>query len=117
MPNQSPIERLGLAGRAFEVRKPAAILPIRLMGASAATGLAMLICVLVAPAVQLRAQTGTGDSSKPGDEYNLSYDDAAQESSPPESSTNAEIQTWNWHVQNTDIVQGDPGFVAKYSGP
>jgi len=25
-------------------------------------------------------------------------------------------QTWNWHVQNTDIVQGDPGFPAKYSG-
>jgi high affinity Mn2+ porin len=26
-------------------------------------------------------------------------------------------QTWNWHVQNTDIVQGYPGFPAKYSGP
>jgi len=26
-------------------------------------------------------------------------------------------QDWNWHVQNTDIVQGDPGFRAKYSGP
>jgi high affinity Mn2+ porin len=26
-------------------------------------------------------------------------------------------QTWNWHVQNTDIVQGYPGFSAKYSGP
>ena len=26
-------------------------------------------------------------------------------------------QDWNWHVQNTDIVQGDPGFSAKYSGP
>ncbi len=26
-------------------------------------------------------------------------------------------QIWNWHVQNTDIVQGDPGFHAKYSGP
>jgi high affinity Mn2+ porin len=26
-------------------------------------------------------------------------------------------QRWNWHVQNTDIVQGDPGFHAKYSGP
>jgi len=25
--------------------------------------------------------------------------------------------TWNWHVQNTDIVQGYPGFPAKYSGP
>ncbi|HEX4120107.1 MAG TPA: carbohydrate porin [Verrucomicrobiae bacterium] len=26
-------------------------------------------------------------------------------------------QQWNWHVQNTDIVQGDFGFPAKYSGP
>jgi high affinity Mn2+ porin len=26
-------------------------------------------------------------------------------------------QSWNWHVQNTDIVQGYPGFSAKYSGP
>ena len=26
-------------------------------------------------------------------------------------------QSWNWHVQNTVIVQGDPGFAAKYSGP
>ncbi len=29
----------------------------------------------------------------------------------------ASEQAWNWHVQNTDIVQGDPGFPAKYSGP
>jgi high affinity Mn2+ porin len=26
-------------------------------------------------------------------------------------------QVWNLHVQNTDIVQGDPAFSAKYSGP
>ncbi len=26
-------------------------------------------------------------------------------------------QSWNWHVQNTDIVQGHPGFDADYSGP
>ena len=25
-------------------------------------------------------------------------------------------QAWNWHVQNTDIVQGYPAFPAKYSG-
>src|SRR5208282_2034275 len=33
----------------------------------------------------------------------------------PGSSSNG--LTWNWHVQNTDIVQGYPGFPAKYSGP
>lgn len=26
-------------------------------------------------------------------------------------------QFWNWHFQNTDIIQGDPAFPAKYSGP
>ena len=26
-------------------------------------------------------------------------------------------QRWNFHAQNTDIVQGYPGFSAKYSGP
>lgn len=31
--------------------------------------------------------------------------------------TNAMVQSWNWHVQNTAIVQGDPPFPAKYSGP
>ncbi len=25
-------------------------------------------------------------------------------------------QAWNWHVQNTEIVQGYPGFWARYSG-
>src|SRR5271166_2744003 len=42
---------------------------------------------------------------------------AAQESPPPGSSINAQMQTWNWHVQNTDIVQGYPPFAAKYYGP
>ncbi len=33
-------------------------------------------------------------------------------------STNAPPpQTWNLHVQNTAIIQGDPPFRAKYSGP
>ncbi len=38
----------------------------------------------------------------------------AQDASPD---TGEEEQRWNWHVQNTDIVQGYPGFSAKYSGP
>ncbi len=33
-----------------------------------------------------------------------------------EESTSVEPQTWNWHFQNTDIVQGYPGFSARYSG-
>lgn len=26
-------------------------------------------------------------------------------------------QAWNWHLQNTDVVQATPGFSARYSGP
>jgi len=26
-------------------------------------------------------------------------------------------QPWNWHVQNTEVVQYHPGFFARYSGP
>lgn len=32
------------------------------------------------------------------------------------NTTNQPIQAWNWHVQNTDIMQGYPPFHAKYSG-
>jgi high affinity Mn2+ porin len=46
---------------------------------------------------------------------------AANSNAPPlaitaNSETN-QTQRWNLHAQNTDIVQGDPGFRAKYSGP
>lgn len=40
----------------------------------------------------------------------------AQEISTNSSAT-PEAQNWNFHVQNTDVVQGYPGFSAKYSGP
>src|ERR1035441_3662684 len=29
----------------------------------------------------------------------------------------AAAENWNWHAQNTDIVQYHPGFPASYSGP
>jgi high affinity Mn2+ porin len=42
-------------------------------------------------------------------------------SADPQSNTtpsdDVQEQIWNWHAQNTDIYQGDPGFSAKYSGP
>jgi high affinity Mn2+ porin len=39
--------------------------------------------------------------------------------SPPaiESRAETQEQLWNWHAQNTDIVQYHPGFPASYSGP
>ena len=39
--------------------------------------------------------------------------DAAGVNTPTETPE----QTWNWHAQNTDIVQYHPGFPASYSGP
>jgi high affinity Mn2+ porin len=30
---------------------------------------------------------------------------------------NTQEQNWNWHVQNTTIVQYHPGFPSRYSGP
>jgi len=34
-----------------------------------------------------------------------------------ESNQTAHAAQWNWHFQNTDIIQGVPPFPAKYSGP
>lgn len=38
---------------------------------------------------------------------------------PPSSSevTDTREQKWNWHIQNTIIVQGYPAFPAKYTNP
>ena len=41
----------------------------------------------------------------------------ANEAAPEGKSAAATEQEWNVHVQNTDILQGDFSFPAKYSGP
>ena len=54
-------------------------------------------------------------------EYAAGPPDASASKSLPEAVAKApdeaREQSWNWHAQNTDIVQGDPGFPAQYSGP
>src|SRR6516165_5106502 len=35
---------------------------------------------------------------------------------PSSGADEEQPQTWNWHVQNTNVVQGYPPFHAKYSG-
>ena len=35
---------------------------------------------------------------------------------PDTNASAAAAQNWNWHVQNTDIVQGYPGFASAYTG-
>lgn len=43
---------------------------------------------------------------------------ATSATSPPlEKSPESQEQNWNWHIQNTDIVQGYPAFPAKYTNP
>jgi len=51
-------------------------------------------------------------SSEPGSPADQSLPEPAVKA--PEE---AREQAWNWHVQNTDIVQGDLAFPAQYSGP
>ncbi len=36
---------------------------------------------------------------------------------PVAPAADTQAQTWNWHAQNTDIMDGHPGFPADYSGP
>jgi high affinity Mn2+ porin len=54
----------------------------------------------------------TSDLVVTADGSTLSAKDAADA-----HADNPEEQLWNWHLQNTDIIQGDPPFPAKYSGP
>jgi hypothetical protein len=42
---------------------------------------------------------------------------AAPQSETGQNSSTSQLRRWNLHLQNTFIVQGDPGFPAKYSGP
>ena len=72
--------------------------------AGAATALAALLCSLFRAA---HADNATNS---------LARSPAADKPAPGKAAEIPE-EIWNWHVQNTDIVQGDPGFPARYSGP
>ncbi|MGA2869206.1 MAG: carbohydrate porin, partial [Verrucomicrobiota bacterium] len=66
----------------------------------------MLKSSLIATFTGLAAATAAADSS------------TNSPSAPAIGSTSTNApQFWNFHAQNTDIVQGYPGFAAKYSGP
>lgn len=47
----------------------------------------------------------------------LAMADVSTNSSPPLVERPSGPQNWNFHAQNTDIVQGYPRFSAQYSGP
>ena len=73
-----------------------------------------LIAALDSGAASLFATTNSTESASgpPGSPADKPFSEAVAKA-PDE----AREQAWNWHVQNTDIVQGDPGFPAQYSGP
>jgi high affinity Mn2+ porin len=47
----------------------------------------------------------------------LSMDRTALGDAGEPTTSSAEAQLWNFHIQNTDAVQGVPAFSAAYSGP
>ena len=65
--------------------------------------LSSVILALAWCAFSCRALAGSGDSI-------ITTDTGDKQSNPPS-------QNWNLHFQNTDIVEGDLPFSAKYSGP
>src|SRR5580698_10284649 len=66
----------------------------------------MLKSSLIATFTGLAAATAAADSS------------TDSPPAPASGSTSTNVpQFWNFHAQNTDIVQGYPGFSAQYSGP
>jgi len=73
-------------------------------------GAVILFCAATAPvpAADVPALTVGGQSQS-----------AATTNSQPVFKQAEEVQEqdWNWHAQNTDIVDYHPGFPAKYSGP
>jgi len=75
--------------------------------------------------LMLMPQTGaaadgmSANGSVPITDSGKSKSDPAQtaSSSAIAQAAPASEPNWNWHVQNTDIVQGYPGFSSQYSGP
>jgi high affinity Mn2+ porin len=78
-------------------------------------GLALIMAVTMAG--HLHAQESADTTTTPAPAVTASGTGSADAKSVPAIETPAKAQNWNLHMQNTDIVQGDPGFSAQYSGP
>src|ERR1700731_2229059 len=71
--------------------------------------LALALCLAAQPAFEaVSSQAEAAAQSAPGTAIHSDGEDIPNQ---------PRQQSWNWHIQNTDIIQGDPGFQAKYSGP
>lgn len=75
---------------------------------------AMIAMALWLASANMAAASGTG-MNVPND-FTPSSTEAPPDAIIGETDS-SQKQTWNVHAQNTDIVQGYPGFSADYSGP
>ena len=74
------------------------------------------VIILLAASVHMHAQEPAVATLPPVE----SAPDDGKDSADSKNSAQAAgdtVQNWNWHVQNTDIVQYHPNFPALYSGP
>ena len=84
------------------------------MNAKSKLASAATIVALAGSAATLIAATNTVEYAEGDPDQSASKPLPEAVAKAPEE---AREQSWNWHVQNTDIVQGDPAFPAQYSGP
>ena len=72
--------------------------------------LLLLTCTATASAIATGAPALPDDGQPPSEATTNSQPILKTSEPSPE-------QDWNWHAQNTDILDYHPGFPAKYSGP
>jgi high affinity Mn2+ porin len=80
-------------------------------------GKPVLTAMIAALACSPAALAGTTNSTDSGSSDPASAPGQPLAKAVARTPEEAGEQSWNWHVQNTDIVQGNLGFPAKYSGP
>jgi high affinity Mn2+ porin len=76
--------------------------------------MAPLVTTLAIPFEDIFAGQDTPEGAAPSAVF--AAGPAGDPSLTADAPANGQEQRWNFHVQNTDIVQGDPSFPAKYSG-
>ena len=112
-----------LEPKASSYRSPREILALTidlLLGATPAISVAIIMVTVFfgwGPAALAASPDPTTNASSTAAPGAAAIPATQPTSSATEKGANGPDQIWNWHVQNTDIVQSDPGFSAKYSGP
>jgi high affinity Mn2+ porin len=77
----------------------------------------LLLMASLAPAANAQEASAVDPQASSGAAPGLSQFQVSQQEAPPETQPEAQIQTWNFHMQSTTTLQGYPSFYARYSGP